>query len=338
MFKALVGSLSLLMVAGLAFGQTVYTETFEDGDVSEWGVYRAAEEAITVMAMNDGPAVLQEGEDFIGMIGDVDVTYSGAAINLTGTPSDANYTVEGWFWVYANHPQGSAYTGLAAYADSSTGYYVKLVADFDTDNRFRLYNNQLNTSTFQYTFHHSIDASGVDKTEGWHYMKIVVQTQTDGNVAYTCYYDDIDLGTYVDDAEGHNTAGQPGLYAFQMDGVDGLTGYFDNITVTYPTTSVDDFSAVQPRAFALEQNYPNPFNPSTVISFTLNEQAVVSLNVYDLQGRLVNSLLQDDLAAQRYEVRWNGRDDAGQPVPAGLYLATLASGDIQISRKMMLAK
>jgi len=317
-----------------------YVEDFEDQDVSEWGVYRAGEEPIQALAMGSAPDVLQEGDDFVGLIGDTDVTYSGAAINLVGDVSDANYSVEGWVYVYENHSQGSAYTGLVAYADSSAGYYVKLVADFDADNRFRLYNNQLNMSTFQYTFHVAFDASGVDKTEGWHYMKVEVETQADDNVAYTCYYDNAMLGSgaNVDDAEGHTIAGQPGVYAFQMDGVDGLQGYFDNITVTPSAVSVDDERGSLPQDFVLEQNYPNPFNPSTTIHFTLTEASPVQLVVYDLQGNLVNTLVQGHLQAQAYSTNWRGLDALGNPVPTGLYIYTLNSAGQSISKKMMLIK
>ncbi len=338
MGRTLSMTLVLLVLVSLAWTQTVYTETFEDQDVSEWQLYRAGEEDIQVVAMNDGPAVLQEGEDYIGMIGDLDVTYSGAAINLVGDPTDANYSVEGWFWVYNNHPQGSAYTGLVAYADSTTGYYVKLVADFDADNRFRLYNNQLDFSTFQYTFHYAIDASNVDQTEGWHYMKVEVTTQSDDNVEYHCYYDEIDLGAYVDDAEGHNTAGQAGLYAFQMDGVDGLTGYFDNIVVTPTVVAVEDAGVSAPAAFSLEPNYPNPFNPSTTIRFTVTETAPLLLNVVDLQGRILRSLANGVYTPQQVQMNWDGRDDQGQSLPAGVYLLRLSSGSQQLSRKMMLLK
>jgi hypothetical protein len=224
-----------------------HAEDFEDSDVSEWAQYRVDEEMIQAVDMTSAPAVLIGGGDKVGYIQDLDYSYSGAAILLTGETMFADYTVEADVYVYEN-ASTSAYTGIVAYADSSHqgphsyGYYVKLVADFDGDNRFRLYNNQLNFSTFQYSFHNGIDASGVDKTEGWHHMKVVVSTNpADSTVSYQCFYDEIDLGTYVDDSDMHTYMGQPGLYAFQQNGVDGLAGYFDNYSVVANgTTSIDN--------------------------------------------------------------------------------------------------
>ncbi len=245
--KATILILCLLALTfSLSFGQA-YTEDFEDGDVSEWQQYRADEEMIQAIDMTAAPSILIGGGDKVGYIQDIDYSYSGAAILLTGETTDMNYTVEADVYVYENAPI-SAYTGIVASADSSHsgphshGYYVKLVADFDGDNRFRLYNNQLNFSTFAYTFSASIPADNVDKTEGWHHMKIVVNTNpVDSTVSYACSYDEIDLGTYVDDSEGRAFQGQPGLFSFEQDGVDGLAGYFDNVAVA-PNGGVSDLN------------------------------------------------------------------------------------------------
>jgi hypothetical protein len=74
-----------------------------------------------------------------------------------------------------------------------------------------------------------------------------------------------------------------------------------------------------PDVFSLEQNYPNPFNPTTMIGFSLNEDAYVSLSVYDVLGREVATLLNHEmLDADAYEVQF----DAGQ-VASGLYFYKL---------------
>jgi hypothetical protein len=93
-----------------------------------------------------------------------------------------------------------------------------------------------------------------------------------------------------------------------------------------------------PAPFKLEGNYPNPFNPSTRIAFNLSEAAATTLEIFDLQGRLVRSLWQGDLAAGPQELPWDGRDDAGQAVSAGTYLARLTSAKHTATTKMVLAK
>ena len=333
-----------VIMLGVSFGQQ-FTEDFEDGDVSDWGLYRAGEEPIEAVDMSTVPTELLEGGDKAGYLHDADASYSGAAIVLVGDTLDANYTVEADFYVYENHSGGSAYTGLVVYADSSRqgpashGYYVKLVADFDADNRFRFYNNQLDMTTFQYTFHHAIDASGVDKSEGWHHMKIECVTNADGSVDYTCHYDETELGTYTDDSNAHTTSGQAGAYAFQMD-ADGIAGYIDNFTVTSGAPSGIDPREVspQPTSFSLGQNFPNPFNPSTTISFDLQEASYVTLKIVTLKGQTVSTLVNGHLEPQHYQMLWSGLDAYGNTAPAGVYLAVLSNGKESISRKMLLVK
>jgi len=322
-----------------------HAEDFEDSDVSEWAQYRVDEEMIQAVDMTSAPAVLIGGGDKVGYIQDLDYSYSGAAILLTGETMFADYTVEADVYVYEN-ASTSAYTGIVAYADSSHqgphsyGYYVKLVADFDGDNRFRLYNNQLNFSTFQYSFHNGIDASGVDKTEGWHHMKVVVSTNpADSTVSYQCFYDEIDLGTYVDDSDMHTYMGQPGLYAFQQNGVDGLAGYFDNYSVVANgTTSIDNKLQSRPVTMTMHQNFPNPFNPSTSISFEMHEAGQASLMIYNIKGETITTLAQGTIQPGSYQVTWDGRDSQGQIVATGNYIAVLSKGNEQVSRNMLMLK
>lgn len=336
--------IAMTLAMSLVFGQS-YTEDFEDGDVSEWSQYRLDEEMIQAVDMTSAPAVLIGGGDKAGYIQDIDYTYSGAAVLLNGAVTDMNYTVEGDVYVYEN-ASTSAYTGLVAYADSSHqgphsyGYYVKLVADFDGNNRFRLYNNQLNFSTFQYSFHHSIDASGVDKTEGWHHMKVIVSTNaTDNTVSYQCFYDEIDLGTYVDDSEMHTTSGHAGVFAFQQNGVDGLAGYFDNFVVTpNGTSSIDREFTAGPTSMTMHQNYPNPFNPSTTLSFDIHEAGDALLKIINVRGEVVRTLAQGNIQPGSYQISWDGTNNQGKLVTAGNYIAVLSKGNEQVSRNLLMLK
>lgn len=80
-----------------------------------------------------------------------------------------------------------------------------------------------------------------------------------------------------------------------------------------------------PTSFDLAQNYPNPFNPATTIPFTLGKASEVELAVYDLQGRLVKTLLHQTLPVGRHSVSWDGTDERGQPVASGRYVYRLSS-------------
>lgn len=88
-----------------------------------------------------------------------------------------------------------------------------------------------------------------------------------------------------------------------------------------------------PEDFALHANYPNPFNPSTSISFSLPLRSDVTVQIYDMNGRLVQTLVRGDFEAGTHTVRW----DASQ-VASGTYIYRLMAGDHVESRKMLLIR
>ena len=88
----------------------------------------------------------------------------------------------------------------------------------------------------------------------------------------------------------------------------------------------------------LRQNVPNPFNPATVIRYELSAPVAVELHVYDLAGRLVDTLQAGPQAAGAHEVTWQGRDEGGRGVAAGVYVYRLRAGDEVLTRRMVLAK
>lgn len=91
-------------------------------------------------------------------------------------------------------------------------------------------------------------------------------------------------------------------------------------------------------ACSIEQNYPNPFNPSTTIVYSLDSPQQVRLGVYDITGRLIDTLVDEYQSAGRYSVVWRARQ-SGTPNPAsGLYVARLQAGREIATQKMLLAK
>jgi hypothetical protein len=88
-----------------------------------------------------------------------------------------------------------------------------------------------------------------------------------------------------------------------------------------------------PESFSLSQNYPNPFNPTTNIRFTLRQRGQVSLKIYDLAGRLVETLVNDVLAVGTYSVDWKPSNLA-----SGTYFYTLEASQFKQTKKMLLLK
>jgi hypothetical protein len=93
-----------------------------------------------------------------------------------------------------------------------------------------------------------------------------------------------------------------------------------------------------PTRTVLREAYPNPFNPSTRLSFDLAKPAQARLNIFDISGRLVNSLVDEQLGAGRHEVVWNERNNAGALVSSGVYLYRFEADDVVQMKRMMLLK
>jgi hypothetical protein len=97
---------------------------------------------------------------------------------------------------------------------------------------------------------------------------------------------------------------------------------------------------IAPGSFMLGCNYPNPFRHSTCIRFALPEEAAVSLKIYNLQGRLVRTLLSPDrrLSADYHQVLWDGKNDSGVRTAAGQYVYQIASGRFTKAKLMLLLR
>ena len=118
------------------------------------------------------------------------------------------------------------------------------------------------------------------------------------------------------------------------DTADPIVGYF----LTDLWTGVVEKNEAQPATFQLSQNYPNPFNPSTFIEFSLFKDEFVTLDVFDISGRVVKRLVNRNLKSGPHKFTWNGLDNSDQVVSAGLYLATLTTESEKLSIKMLFVK
>ncbi len=93
-----------------------------------------------------------------------------------------------------------------------------------------------------------------------------------------------------------------------------------------------------PDHYALNQNYPNPFNPTTDISFSLPVAGKVTLDIYNVLGQKVTTLVDGYFDAGEHTVVWDGTDANHNPVSSGIYLYRLQAGDFSDTKKMMLVK
>ncbi|MFQ5649853.1 MAG: PKD domain-containing protein [bacterium] len=103
-------------------------------------------------------------------------------------------------------------------------------------------------------------------------------------------------------------------------------------------TDVHSGSGTLPDRFVLNPNFPNPFNPGTQISYALPRQASVRIDIYDLLGRQVRTLVDETMPAGRHAIVWDGRDQHGQAAASGVYIYRIRAGEFVESRRMLLVK
>ena len=105
-----------------------------------------------------------------------------------------------------------------------------------------------------------------------------------------------------------------------------------------PIPTAIEERAARPNSFVLHQNAPNPFNPSTVVSYELGQEGWVELEIFDLLGRKVRTLVDERRGSGSHVAAWDGRDDRGAQVATGAYLYRLRAGGFVASRKLLLIR
>jgi 5'-nucleotidase / UDP-sugar diphosphatase len=140
---------------------------------------------------------------------------------------------------------------------------------------------------------------------------------------------------------------QQALASYIIDGLGGQITAMDypeggeGRIVTEGTVAIEDpveGDETPVAAIALGQNFPNPFNPATSIAFDLPRDQRVKLSIYDLQGRLVRTLVDDVRATGEHTVTWTGTTDGGRRVASGTYMYRLVTGDRVLNRTMTMVK
>jgi hypothetical protein len=159
------------------------------------------------------------------------------------------------------------------------------------------------------------------------YFASVSHSFVDGNVTVKTLTDGFDITAIRDDSAGYPTD--------MVDHLADIMNWFG-----YAVTPTD--AGESPTRFVneLSQNYPNPFNPSTKIQFQVKETGPVTLKVYDVAGRLVDTLVDGELVPKTggYTVTWRGTDRSGNRVASGVYFYRLTAKGFEKTRKLVLLK
>ncbi len=204
----------------------------------------------------------------------------------------------------------------------------------------------------------TFDETGIDVYDGaWHQVTVTLEDNSyysiyldgvwaaDGEAAadiVTNVGDDMWLGARPNDADAITSVKIVGMmdrvrmwdqalnpeqieYLFLMEGPEG--------------GSVDvKENGFTPQEFKLVGNYPNPFNPATTIQYSLQTTEKVTLEIFDVLGNKITTLVSGVQHAGEHRAQWNGRDDSGQLAASGVYFYRLTAGEQVSTRKMMLMK
>jgi hypothetical protein len=114
---------------------------------------------------------------------------------------------------------------------------------------------------------------------------------------------------------------------------DGLRIHLNDNEVSIPPVQ-----NTSPAQFILNQNYPNPFNVETVIEFVLPREQNVKIEVFDISGQKVKTLIDKMMDAGLYHINWNGQNDDGNQVGSGVYIYRMNAGGYESSNKMVLLR
>jgi len=133
------------------------------------------------------------------------------------------------------------------------------------------------------------------------------------------------VGGITTDIDGHARGSNPYMGADEIPGSPLVVG-------------VEESPDGTPLTFGLEGNYPNPFNPSTTIRYTIAKSSFVTLEVHNVLGQRVATLVQEQATPGTYSIQWNGMSEAGVKASSGVYYYRLRAGEFRETRSMVLAK
>ena len=101
---------------------------------------------------------------------------------------------------------------------------------------------------------------------------------------------------------------------------------------------INDYRNDLPTSFRLYNNYPNPFNPKTILKYDLPQNSFVEVIIYDMQGKVVNNLVNTNQSSGFKTIQWDATDNQGQSVSAGVYIYTIEAGGFRQTKKMIFLK
>src|SRR5690554_59833 len=157
-------------------------------------------------------------------------------------------------------------------------------------------------------------------------------------LGYNVYRDDVMINTEtVTETDYEDIVTEIGFYSYYVTALYEVgESEASNIVEVEVTVSVDDLTS--PFVNELRQNYPNPFNPETTIEFSLETRQRVKINIYNITGQQVKTIVDDVLDAGEHRIVWNSVGSNNKKLPSGIYLYRMTTDKYNDTRKMILLK
>ncbi len=226
-------------------------------------------------------------------------------------------------------------------AHSATKFVAHFASEGVTNNDWMI------TPQIQLGSQSSIDfwAKSFTKLYGSDYIKVLVSTTGTEPEDFTALTEIPTDGEEVPTSWKHyiyslaDYEGQTVYIAIQTVSEEGFLLMIDQVTVRSNQGSVDnEDNNVDMFTESLNNNYPNPFNPETTINFSMKERGKVRIDIFNVKGQKVNTLINDTVDAGSHNVVWNGKDSQGRRVASGVFFYKMKTKNISQVKKMILMK
>jgi hypothetical protein len=280
-----------------------------------------------------------------GIRGTVDLNYPGSNDNVTISTSGGHYRVtdeDGFYWI-KNVPPGTVDVTAEIH-----GWFPVTVNGVNI-------NANETTNSVDFSMTQCDIPENLDASEG---LGDRIELTWDAVshpdlVGYNIYRADWENGDYVklntnpvtNNSYTDNTIPDNHIYWYAVTAAyAGSYGDAESIESekaygsTDNVTGAEDDSPAIPKEFFLSQNYPNPFNPFTTLSYGLPNDTDVRIDIFNILGQRVITLVDEYQTAGYKSVLWDGNDATGNNVSTGIYFYTIEAGDYRASKKMLLIK
>jgi hypothetical protein len=305
----------------MLFGQILYEEHFTGGNMQlQWHPWFTDS-----LGIGDSMHVLNDpttpgGDDWVGVISNEYMTTAG--LTYAGDPNLEDYSVEAWIYTVVTAGSGP-YNGIGIRCAIDSGFYYRLVSDFDDSGRLRL--GMFTGGMFPVVIRDWTGGEipgGVPATSSWHKLKVTMIADS-----IWAYFDDVLLPDcpFIDNSIAK---GYFGVYTFNMAAVDSTK--CDDIIVRAEPTGVLEYGE---ETLDYIDVYPNPFRSVTTIRYSILDSRYsmenIALRIYDASGRLVKSFdPESSIQNLESEVVWDGRDAAGNALAPGVYFINDTKGNL----------